>query len=76
MEEMTFLKNSKNIVLMILIKHCKIISDWKIWLIKKKKEEFNPNATSELPNLRKNNLLKNMIKEENKDEKGAEQNNT
>ena len=43
---------------------------------KKKKDEFNPNATSELPNLKKNNLLKNMIKEENEAEKGAEQNNT
>ena len=32
------------------------------------KEEFNPTATTELPNLKKSNLIKNMIKEEKENE--------
>ena len=42
---------------------------------KKQKDSFNPSSTAEFPNLKQNNLLKNMIKEENESEK-EEQNKT
>ena len=51
--------------------------EWsKLKLKEKTKEDFNPTATAELPNLKKNNFIKKMIKEEKEQDQDEEQENS